>query len=129
MMAEEKFTHKVNPRIIHADQRKQDTRRDAWDRDYMGYYYLKEEPKSKRSSAYLMLVNRQTSDNFIPCSEREAFQIFIAASSTVLQHAVGLQRCCWFSTLSTDVCGVVCKGRRSSAAALHGQNAGASCKK
>ena len=24
---------------------KKDTRRDAWDRDYMGYYYLKEEPK------------------------------------------------------------------------------------
>ena len=47
-MAEEKFTHKVDPRIIHADQRKQDTRRDAWDRDYMGYYYLKEEPKSNK---------------------------------------------------------------------------------
>ena len=27
---------------------KRDTRRDAWDRDYMGYYYLKEEPKSKK---------------------------------------------------------------------------------
>ena len=24
---------------------KKDTRRDAWDRDYMGYYYLKDEPK------------------------------------------------------------------------------------
>ena len=34
---------KVDPRSIHVDQRKQDTRRDAWDRDYMGYYYLKEE--------------------------------------------------------------------------------------
>ena len=41
-------THKVDPRSIHIDQRKQDTRRDAWDRDYMGYYYLKEEPKSNR---------------------------------------------------------------------------------
>ena len=40
--------HKVNPRSIHVDQRKKDTRRDAWDRDYMGYYYLKEEPKSNK---------------------------------------------------------------------------------
>ena len=47
-MKEEKFTHKGDPRIIHADQRKQDTRRDAWDRDYIGYYYLKEEPKSNK---------------------------------------------------------------------------------
>ena len=39
---------KVDPRSIHADQRKKDTRRDAWDRDYMGYYYLKEEPKSNK---------------------------------------------------------------------------------
>ena len=28
--------------------KKIDTRRDAWDRDYMGYYYLKEEPKSNK---------------------------------------------------------------------------------
>ena len=48
MMAEEKFTHKVNPRIIHADQRKQDTRRDAWDRDYMGQYYRKIEPPTTK---------------------------------------------------------------------------------
>ena len=41
---------KVDPRSIHADQRKKDTRRDAWDRDYMGYYYLKEEPKSNKSN-------------------------------------------------------------------------------
>ena len=47
-MAEEKFTHKVNPRIIHADQRKQDTRRDAWDRDYMGQYYKKQEPPTTK---------------------------------------------------------------------------------
>ena len=45
---EEKFTHKVDPRSIHIDQRKQDTRRDAWDRDYMGSYYLKEEPKTDK---------------------------------------------------------------------------------
>ncbi len=38
----------VDPRKIHVDQRKKDTRRDAWDRDYMGFYYLKEEPKSKK---------------------------------------------------------------------------------
>ena len=40
--------HKVNPRSIHIDQRKKDTRRDAWDRDYMGYYYIKEEPRSNK---------------------------------------------------------------------------------
>ena len=40
--------YKVDPRTIHVDQRKKDTRRDAWDRDYMGFYYLKEEPKSKK---------------------------------------------------------------------------------
>ena len=39
---EEKFTHKVDPRSIHIDQRKQDTRRDAWDRDYLGFYYFLE---------------------------------------------------------------------------------------
>ena len=40
--------YKVDPRNIHIDQRKKDTRRDAWDRDYMGFYYLKEEPNSKK---------------------------------------------------------------------------------
>ena len=55
---EEKFTHKVDPRIIHADQRKQDTRRDAWDRDYMGQYYVKPEPTTTRkiSNAAPVLV-------------------------------------------------------------------------
>ena len=38
----------VDPRKIHVDQRKKDTRRDAWDRDYMGFYYIREEPKSKK---------------------------------------------------------------------------------
>ena len=47
-MAEEKFTHKVDPRIIHADQRKQDTRRDAWDRDYMPADYVKPEPTTTK---------------------------------------------------------------------------------
>ena len=39
---------KIDPRAIHVDQRKRDARRDAWDRDYMGFYYLREEPKSKK---------------------------------------------------------------------------------
>ena len=39
-------THKVDPRSIHIDQRKQDTRRDAWDRDYMGNHYQKPKPKT-----------------------------------------------------------------------------------
>ena len=43
-----KEDYKVYPLSIKFDQTKQDTRRDAWDRDYMGYYYLKEEPKSKK---------------------------------------------------------------------------------
>ena len=47
-MKEEKFTHKVDPRIIHADQTKKDTRRDAWDRDYMGQYYRKIEPPTTK---------------------------------------------------------------------------------
>ena len=41
-------TYKVDPRSIHIDQRKQDVRRDAWDRDYMGFYYLREEPKTDK---------------------------------------------------------------------------------
>lgn len=40
--------YKVDPRTIHVDQRKKDTRRDAWDRDYMGFYYLREEPKTTK---------------------------------------------------------------------------------
>ena len=43
-----KEDYKVDPLSIKFDQTKKDTRRDAWDRDYMGYYYLKEEPKSKK---------------------------------------------------------------------------------
>jgi hypothetical protein len=39
---------KIDPRSIHIDQRKRDVRRDAWDRDYMGYYYIKEQPKSDK---------------------------------------------------------------------------------
>ena len=40
--------YKVDPRTIHIDQRKQDTRRDAWDRDYMGSHYKKPYPKSDK---------------------------------------------------------------------------------
>jgi hypothetical protein len=40
--------YKVNPGVINVDQRKKDTRRDAWDRDYLGFYYLKEEPKTNK---------------------------------------------------------------------------------
>ena len=40
--------YKVDPRNIQVDQRKKDTRRDAWDRDYMGFYYLRQQPKSKK---------------------------------------------------------------------------------
>jgi hypothetical protein len=39
---------KIDPRSIHIDQRKRDARRDAWDRDYMGFYYLREEPKTDK---------------------------------------------------------------------------------
>ena len=45
---EEKFTHKIDPRSIHADQRKIDSRRDAWDRDYMPADWVKPEPKSDK---------------------------------------------------------------------------------
>ena len=40
--------YKVDPRTIHIDQRKQDTRRDAWERDYMGSHYKKTYPKSDK---------------------------------------------------------------------------------
>ena len=43
-----KEDYRVDPRNIHIDQRKKDTRRDAWDRDYMGFYYLRQQPKSKK---------------------------------------------------------------------------------
>ena len=47
-MKEEKFTHKVDPRSIHADQRKIDSRRDAWDRDYMPADWKQPEPTTTR---------------------------------------------------------------------------------
>jgi len=50
--------HKVDPRAIHVDHRKQDTRRDAWDRDYMGGHYVKPVPTSTKqiSNAAPVLV-------------------------------------------------------------------------
>ena len=47
-MAEEQFTHKVDPRSIHADQRKIDARRDACDRDYMPADWVKQEPPTNK---------------------------------------------------------------------------------
>jgi len=49
---------KVDPRSIHTDQRKQDTRRDAWDRDIMPADWVKPEPTSTKqiSNAAPVLV-------------------------------------------------------------------------
>ena len=43
-----KIDYKVDPRSIHIDQRKQDSRRDAWDRDIMPADWVKPEPKSDK---------------------------------------------------------------------------------
>ena len=40
--------YKVDPRNIHVDQRKKDTRREAWDRDVMPADWEKSEPKSNK---------------------------------------------------------------------------------
>ena len=40
--------YKVDPRTIHIDQRKEDTRRDAWDRDFMPADWKKPEPETNR---------------------------------------------------------------------------------
>ena len=40
--------YKVDPGSINVDQRKIDTRRDAWDRDYMPADWVKPEPKSDK---------------------------------------------------------------------------------
>ena len=40
--------YKVDPRNIHVDQRKKDTRREAWDRDVMPSDWKKSEPKSNK---------------------------------------------------------------------------------
>ena len=41
--------YKVDPRTIHIDKRKQDTRRDAWDRDYMPVDWVKPTPKTNKN--------------------------------------------------------------------------------
>jgi len=43
-----KEDYKVDPLSIKYDQTKKDTRRDAWDRDYMGSHYKKQIPKSNK---------------------------------------------------------------------------------
>ena len=43
-----KNIHKVDPRSIHVDQRKQDSRRDAWDRDIMPADWVKPAPKTDK---------------------------------------------------------------------------------
>ena len=43
-----KEDYKVDPRNIHVDQRKKDTRREAWDRDVMPADWKKLEPKSNK---------------------------------------------------------------------------------
>ena len=49
---------KVYPRSIHFDQRKTDSRRDAWDRDYMPADWKRPEPTTTRkiSNAAPVLV-------------------------------------------------------------------------
>ena len=53
-----KEDYKVDPRNIHIDQRKKDTRREAWDRDVMPADWKKSEPKSNKqiSNATPVLV-------------------------------------------------------------------------
>ena len=43
-----KENYKIDPRKIHIDQRKKDTRSDAWDRDHMPSYWEKPRPKSNK---------------------------------------------------------------------------------
>ena len=43
-----KDDYKVDPRNIHIDQRKRDTRREAWDRDLMPADWEKSDPKSNK---------------------------------------------------------------------------------
>ena len=43
-----KEDYKVDPRNIHIDQRKKDTRREAWDRDVMPADWKKSEPKGNK---------------------------------------------------------------------------------
>ena len=47
-MTKVKEDYKVDPLSIKVDQTKRDTRREAWDRDYMGSHYRKAEPESDK---------------------------------------------------------------------------------
>ena len=52
-----KEDYKVDPLSIKFDQTKKDTRRDAWDRDYMCSQYIKQEPKTTKKISILLLRN------------------------------------------------------------------------
>ena len=43
-----KNNYKVDPRSIHVDQRKTDSRRDAWDRDYIPADWVKPQPQTNK---------------------------------------------------------------------------------
>ena len=43
-----KNSYKVDPRAIHVAQRKTDSRRDAWDRDYMPADWVKPQPQTNK---------------------------------------------------------------------------------
>ena len=43
-----KNNYKVDPRSIHVDQRKTDSRRDAWDRAYMPADWVKPQPQTNK---------------------------------------------------------------------------------
>ena len=49
--------YKVDPRSIHIDQRKQDSRRDAWDRDYMPANWVRPEKKTDKRIENLSLIH------------------------------------------------------------------------
>ena len=51
--------YKVDPRKIHVDQRKKDTRRDAWDRDYMPADWKKPEPETESKKYRKQLDNNR----------------------------------------------------------------------
>ena len=51
-----KEDYKVDPRNIHIDQRKKDTRREAWDRDVMPADWKNSEPKSNKKMSNALPV-------------------------------------------------------------------------
>ena len=52
-----KEDYKVDPRNIHIDQRKKDTRREAWDRDVMPADWKKSEPKGNKKISNAEMFN------------------------------------------------------------------------